>query len=189
MQRYHITQNGFVDQNQNLSRTIQTELIEDETAFAKQDNSLDEYKETHEKENLSPQIVYLMYHFRRFIGYQIMTNLKQDISYTLDVGCEISRKIPLYFREINDCNKAIYIGLDPIPTNTNRDYLFINGKFEGLHQFLDTFFDCLIFSTSLDHFPDLEAVVCEIRKIIKKTAWFFLGRATRSQYCWRINYG
>lgn len=173
--RYHITKNGFADQNQNLFRTIQTELIEDETALAKQDSSLDEYKETHEKENLSPQIVYLMNLFRRFIGYQIMANLKQDIAYALDVGCGISRKIPQYFREIHDCNKAVYIGLDPIPTNMNRDYLFVNGKFEGLHQHLDTLFDCLIFSTSLDHFPDLEAVACEVRKIIKKMVWFFFG--------------
>ena len=68
-----------------------------------------------------------------------------------------------------------YIGLDPIPINKDRNYLFINGKFENLHNYLYEFrfFDCLIFSTSLDHFPDLEAVKSEIYHVLKKNGLAF----------------
>jgi len=147
----------------------------------KQDKSLDEYHDTHEQENLSPTILYVMNQFRRFIGYHLALS-SHNLNYPpfiLDVGCGISKKIPLYFREISTHEKAIYIGLDPIPINKDRNYLFINGKFENLHNYLYTFrfFDCLIFSTSLDHFPDLEAVKSEIYHVLKKNglAFFWVG--------------
>lgn len=58
-----------------------------------------------------------------------------------------------------------------------REYLFINGKFEGLSHFVETKFDYLLFSTSLDHFENLEDVRNEIKKVIKKggLAFFLVG--------------
>ena len=100
--RYKISKNGFIDQYGKLSKTIETELIEDNLVLEKQDKSLDEYHDTHEQENLSLTILYVMNQFRRFIGYHLALS-SHNLNYPpfiLDVGCGISKKIPLYFREI-----------------------------------------------------------------------------------------
>ena len=169
---------GFRAANGDLCKTIRTELIEEERALSKQDNSLNEYRKTHEEEALAPNIRYLMRCFQYFIGHHIPSlHPTEGIATLLDVGCGIGLRIPLYLREIAVQRRAAYIGLDPFPVNPNRDFFFINGRLEGLHKFLGNKFDCAIFSTSLDHFQDLEAVTAEIHKIIKPdgVAIFWVG--------------
>jgi len=180
------------DSNSCSQRTLTTELIEDDAAVHKQNNSLQEYQATHVHESLAPEIRYLVDCFRLFINYHLPRPITRTTSFSekdchpydksleltvLDVGCGISNRVPLYFRDIADQGRAMYVGLDPLEVITERDYIFINGKFEGLHRFLHHKFDCLIFSTSLDHFPDLDLVNQEIHRMLKPNgvAIFWVG--------------
>lgn len=194
---YSLTQDGFTkvsDVVEQSQRTLTTELIQDDSALQKQDNSLDEYLDTHVQESLTPEIRYLSTCFRMFINFHLpihpvdaCTSSPAAKSYPLqsidakltllDVGCGISKRTPLYIRDIASQDRAVYVGLDPFEVSKERDYIFINGTFEGLHKFLQHKFDCLIFSTSLDHFPDLEAVNQEIHRVLKPNgiAIFWVG--------------
>ncbi|MDX4012956.1 methyltransferase domain-containing protein [Aliarcobacter skirrowii] len=157
------------------SRTVKTELIMDEKQLELQDNSLEQYKETHELEQHSDEIKYLMSEFESFMALHLLSNKKEN-STILDVGSGISVQHPIYFKNLKNSNLT-YIGLDPFEINPQRDYLFTNGKFEGLHKYIDFKFDNLIFSTSLDHLENLNEVNEEITKVLKKDgiAFFWVG--------------
>lgn len=168
---YKLDGNVFINKNGEFSNYIVTELIVDETQLEKQENSLEEYNETHEKEQHSPIIKHLMNEFQSLIAlHTIMNNINGTI---LDVGCGISKKYPLYFDKLKN-STLTYIGLDPFEVNQReREYMFINGKFEGLHKYLEIKFDYLLFSTSLDHFENLDAVRNEIQKVLKPQGLVF----------------
>lgn len=164
---YDLTKNGFESPHEFNLRTIRTEFITDIFAQSKQDASLTEYEETHGNELYTESIKNLMEQFQRFIGFSLFTHMasNQPIK-ILDIGCGISPHIPPYFRKLGLNTNLIYVGLDPFEKRPERDYYFINGKFEGLHTHLRTQFDCAVFSTSLDHFEDLEEVSKELKKIL-----------------------
>lgn len=172
--KYRITNEGFIDYKGDAFRTITTELILDSSSLEKQESSIDQYRETHEEEKYPPNILFIIKLFRHFIGYHTWLYFRSKNTITiLDVGCGISRKIPLYFREIAEVLNVVYFGLDPIPVNFERDYFFINGKYEGVSRFLEDPFDCAIFSTSLDHFSNLQVVSQELRKTVRKNGLVF----------------
>lgn len=173
---YRIDKKSFIDDESNLSRYIITELISNKTQLEKQENSIDQYQETHEKNNHPPIVLYLMNDFQAFIALNIF-NKDNSQALILDVGCGISRHFPTYFNRLKN-SSLTYVGLDPFEENQkNREYLFINGKFEGLHKYINTKFDYLIFSTSLDHFENLNDVKDEIKQIIKPNGivFFWVG--------------
>ena len=187
---YKITDNSFVSSGGNPSKYIITDLIENTIQQEKQNNSILEYEERHEKEEHPAKIINLMDEFQQFIALHVLLNNHEGA--VLDVGCGISTKHPLYFKALKNSNLT-YIGLDPFEKNqTNREYLFINGKFEGLHKHIDSKVDYLIFSTSLDHFENLEEVKNEIVKILKPNglAFFWVGVHDANVISrWRLSYG
>ena len=135
---YTLLQDGFGKVNnigQQTQRTLTTDLINDGTALQMQDNSLDEYQDTHVQESLTPQMRYLSNCFRLFINYHLPTasshtclpfsDEQADTPYgiaprlsVLDVGCGISKKFLLIF-EIANQGKVTYVGLDPFEVNTD----------------------------------------------------------------------
>ena len=174
-EKYKLTNVGFT--NEDIASTyITTELIEDTVQLEKQDASIDQYMETHLLGKHSDEIIFLMNEFQAFISLNIIGNLEHK--FVLDVGCGISKTYPIYFNKLKNIGFLSYVGLDPFDVNkTDREYLFINGKFEGLNRYLDHKFDYLIFSTSLDHFENLEDVKDEIRKVLKPNGivFFWIG--------------
>ena len=111
---YKIENSCFVNEDGHISSYIVTELIVDQVQLQKQDNSLDEYKETHENEQHSPIITHLMNEFQSFIALHAMQNNTNGT--ILDVGCGISKKYPLYFNRLKN-SPLTYIGLDPFEVN------------------------------------------------------------------------
>lgn len=187
---YKINKNSFINPQGVVSKSIVTELINDKVQQEKQMNSLDDYLETHVKENHHPLMKKIMSDFQSFIALHILSNKSDCI--VLDVGCGISKKHPLYFNRLTQNSSIVYIGLDPFEENqSKRDYLFINGIFEGLSNSLSTKFDYLIFSTCLDHFEDLDKVKQEIKKVITPNCivFFWIGvHNTETVAKYRLSY-
>lgn len=171
-------ENGyFIDVKGQKFKTIQTELIDDLSCLSKQLASEQEYLETQFNEKINEEVLYLMRDFQSFIAKNLIQS-KINKGIILDVGCGSYIKVPPYLRDLVSNNRYIYIGLDPLKiTQLTRDYLFINGKFENLHKYINQKFDILVFSTSLDHFEDLKAVENEIKLVTHKDSivFFWVG--------------
>lgn len=79
----------------------------------------------------------------------------------------------------NLSKRLIYVGLDPINENPEREYLFIQGAIENLSSQLsgDTKFDLFVFSSTLDHFENIDTVANEVKKLANPgaTTIFFVG--------------
>jgi SAM-dependent methyltransferase len=154
--------------------SIQTYLDLSQSAVSnewvqKQEASIEEYK-SHQSE--APKEVELLYQlFDGYIASEISGQKNQTI---LDVGCGISREYPLYASSIENSQSTIgniYVGLDPLLIDVKeRKYLFIAGRLEDLSRVMLSQFDVFIFSTSLDHFEDIDDVCKSIFPVAKKGA-------------------
>ncbi|MCA8924685.1 MAG: methyltransferase domain-containing protein [Planctomycetes bacterium] len=177
---YELSEAGFRDEAGACQRSIRTELIADPLELEKQHESLDEYVATHEGGGRSGAVEALMRQFAGFVALRCLANegareRSGRRPLLLDVGCGIGREVPPYARELQ--RALTYVGLDPFERNFERDYLFICGVFQGLHRHLRTKLDYLLFSTSLDHLPDLEGVKREIHATLAPSglAFFWVG--------------
>ncbi|MEZ6186661.1 MAG: class I SAM-dependent methyltransferase [Planctomycetota bacterium] len=176
---YELTEAGFRDATGALHRSVRTDAIVDEAALSKQEASLPEYAETHTHDGHDPAVRAVMAQFEGFVATHVLANeagrARAGKPTLLDVGCGISPRIPPYLRRVAPA--LTYVGLDPLPQVPERDYLFVNGTFEGLHRHLSPRFDYLLFSTSLDHFPDLEQVAREVGEVLAPDglALFWVG--------------
>ena len=177
---YELSEAGFRDEAGACQRSIRTELIADPLELEKQHESLDEYVATHEGGGRSGAVEALMRQFAGFVALRCLANegareRSGRRPLLLDVGCGIGREVPPYARELQQA--LTYVGLDPFERNFERDYLFICGVFQGLHRHLRTKLDYLLFSTSLDHLPDLEGVKREIHATLAPSglAFFWVG--------------
>lgn len=143
----------------------------------KQEASLGEYAETHESENLTPLEGTLYRLFENYLSTILLRHYSGAPGATLlDVGCGISPKLPPYVRRI--AHAVTYIGLDPLDKNPQRDYLFINGALEDVPvAFANPAFDLFVFSTSLDHFEDIEVAARLVKRLASRKAYavFFVG--------------
>ena len=73
-----------------------------------------------------------------------------------------------------------YIGLDPIDTNPDRDYLFLNALLEDVDQLLEpNSIDIFCFSTSLDHIEDLSAIPAQLKGVARENAKMVMIQSVR----------
>lgn len=92
----------------------------------------------------------------------------------LDVGCGISPAFPPYattLEQLHAAGRVIYTGLDPLDANVDtRTYPFIHGRLEELPGRLREPFDAFVFSTSLDHFEDVQRAAADVRQLASQGA-------------------
>lgn len=97
----------------------------------------------------------------------------------LDVGCGIGTVPPEYVNTLVHAGAdRIYAGIDPIAQDVAcRSYPFICGRIESLPSVLADRFDVFLFSTSLDHFEDIEMVARTVKQLASENAIcvFWLG--------------
>lgn len=84
----------------------------------------------------------------------------------LDVGCGIAG-LPAYAR--SPAPESIFVGLDPLAGDAERGFPVVRGIGERL-PFRDGVFDTVVSATALDHVPDPEQVLGEMRRVLKPGA-------------------
>jgi ubiquinone/menaquinone biosynthesis C-methylase UbiE/uncharacterized protein YbaR (Trm112 family) len=88
----------------------------------------------------------------------------------LDIGCG-PQSVPSYARGY----PGRFVGIDPLPGSSDREFAFAYAVGEYL-PFRDKTFDHVLFATSIDHFLDAEKVLAETFRVLKPggvtTIWF-----------------
>lgn len=135
----------------------------------KQEASYDEYEDTHEGEYPEDVIAFFKY-YRDSISYKVIELLeKKEFITILDIGCGTSNDIPFYVPISKYIN---YIGLDPIEKNLQRKYPFICSRLEDASEVLEKgSIDIFLFSTSLDHFEDINIIHDLLKPIASADAY------------------
>ncbi|MGZ3866675.1 MAG: hypothetical protein ACXVC6_05520 [Bacteroidia bacterium] len=176
---YKITKEGFSEiKTGQIKRSIlYTDKGYSESWLKKQEASYDEYQETHEEGNHSEYIRNIFSFYKSVTAQYILKALDNtERINVLDVGCGISTKVPDYVPESDHIN---YIGLDPIEKNPERDYHFICSRLENIGNILEPdSIDVFMFSTSLDHFEDINTIYPLLKKIGKKNAYIIMVSGT-----------
>lgn len=176
--QYKITRNFFEGGQKCRTLHLSDKKVSEEWV-AKQQASMDDYHQTHVPENVDAAIKSIYALFKGYISNALVVHFRDNIksAKVLDVGCGIFKTVPPYIGNISE--SAIYVGLDPIDENYERDYLFIHGRIEDLNAQLsgDSKFDLFVFSSTLDHFESIDAVADEIKKLANPgaIAVFFVG--------------
>lgn len=106
----------------------------------RQELSVAEYEETHRADSPFAPIYRI---FRAYIAERATPDGR-----VLDVGCGLFPDVPPYVPA-----GVSYTGLDPLDVPVERSYPFILGTLDDVTDKFDLF----VFSTSLDHIPDLRA--------------------------------
>ena len=173
---YKIQNKEFIE----LSSGNKLQTIEYDTGnfssswLEKQEASYEEYEETHERGNYPEYVLSFFSYFRNVISeysLQLLTN-QREIN-ILDIGCGISRKIPIYVPQSRYIN---YIGLDPIKKNRDREYPFICSRLENLSVLLEPdSIDIFLFSTSLDHFEEIDSIYGILKKVAKEKSYIIIS--------------
>lgn len=142
----------------------------------RQDAAIEEYLDHNAMVPVEIQTLYGL--FDGFIAACLAGRREQRI---LDVGCGIRSDWPHYARSVlqgqSDSGNA-YVGLDPLNYNlATREYPFVAGRLEDLPGTFSVPFDVFLFSTSLDHFRDLEKVAQIVSDLASKHALciFWIG--------------
>lgn len=89
--------------------------------------------------------------------------------YVLDVGCG-PQEIPVYLRNYDI--KKIY-GLDPLAPHISHPFTFEQGLSEYI-PWENNSFNCVIFSTSLDHIFLIDKVIDEIERVLKELGFLLI---------------
>jgi SAM-dependent methyltransferase len=167
---YSISDAGFVDSNGRLSRSI--DLGRDEASGAwqrRQDNALPGYR--HELSETQPVLQKLYRSFSWYIATAILQSRPASI---LDVGCGISSRHPPYIEPLRGMLQShgiLYTGLDPMcEAESAREYFFVRGRVEDAPEQIEHRFGMFLFSTSLDHFEDLDQVARAVRRLAARGA-------------------
>ncbi|TLS69041.1 class I SAM-dependent methyltransferase [Mariprofundus erugo] len=139
------------------------------------EKSLDEYIEYHDLQGYDELTRVVMQHFQN-IAFKYMHLSAGDDARVLDVGCGVGRTLPLYARDI--AGHSLYVGLDPIHVNVERDYHFLCAKAEDLARL--TFaapFNLVLFATSLDHVRDVRVALDAVKTVLADGGYmvFWLG--------------
>ncbi|MGZ4068247.1 MAG: hypothetical protein ACXVPE_16115, partial [Bacteroidia bacterium] len=130
------------------------------------------------EEGNHPEYIKTIFSFYKSMAaeYALKTLDNSEKINMMDVGCGISKHIPDYIPVSKHIN---YIGLDPIPKNPERDYSFICSRLENIADILEpNSIDVFLFSTSLDHFENIESIYPLLKKIGKKNAHIIICSGT-----------
>lgn len=126
-------------------------------------------------DNLFPTVFYQVVHQRMLEFVQLPPEAR-----VLDIGCGTGRLLNRLLMQYPDVSG---IGLDASPLMLKKArqsiqvrprLIFIEGRSDRL-PFADGEFDAVFCSISFLHYPDPEAVFCEIYRVLKKTGVFYLA--------------
>jgi hypothetical protein len=162
-------EDGFVVNGTHRVRTIQLSGDRPADWWKRQRSSVDSYRETHEALQLDPDEVPVYKIFGAFINAAAFaTGASQPA--ILDVGCGIFRERSPSFTNL--APRCLYVGLDPLPENAEREYPFVCGRLEDLAAREDFAgrFDVFTFGTSLDHLEDLGVAAQAVRRLAAPNA-------------------
>ncbi len=98
------------------------------------------------------------------LDIDFLTRIIKRCEILLDIGCGNSRVIKLV-QEKNKANELV--GIDIGNTYNGHDFLFIKGDGQTL-PFKSEAFDCVVCSHLLEHLPQPENCVVEMKRILKK---------------------
>lgn len=119
----------------------------------KQEASVERYQDEHYEEDDT---------IARVFGGFIAVTLDPD-DLVFDVGCGLFETMPAYARDLR-C--AGYVGLEPLMTPVNRDYLCMMGAVAENLPLKDGVFDAILLATSLDHIERVDAAFAELKRIL-----------------------
>lgn len=164
------TAKGFVDDDGLCRPYVELQGIEPDQAWVdRQEASVGEYLDHNET---VPEDIQTLYDL--FDGFIAATIAGRKNLRILDVGCGIRKDWPLYVNSLRRAQSEtgnIYVGLDPLKYNLqDRDYPFIAGRLEDLPAAFASKFDVFLFSTSLDHFENIEQVANIVSSLAREDA-------------------
>ncbi len=120
---------------------------------ARQILSISEYEDTHRADSPFAPVYRI---FRGYIAERVVAGAR-----LLDIGCGLFPDVPPYVPSGVD-----YTGLDPLDVPVQRSYPFILGTLAAVSGEFDLF----VFSTSLDHIPDVAETGARLRELARPGA-------------------
>jgi SAM-dependent methyltransferase len=99
----------------------------------------------------------------RMFGQFIAATLTDRTGVVLDIGCGIKPTLPPVVSELG---LTRYIGLEPLDVPVEREYQCLIASAESI-PLEDASIDAVICSSSLDHIPDEDAAISEIKRVLK----------------------
>jgi len=118
-----------------------------------QAGSVQRYKDEHYEEDET---------IAKIFGGFIAVSLKPD-DIIFDVGCGLFPHMPAYARELQHGG---YVGLEPLTTPIDRDYLCLTGAVAEKLPLRDESFDAVLLATSLDHIEHVDQAMAELKRIL-----------------------
>jgi ubiquinone/menaquinone biosynthesis C-methylase UbiE len=97
----------------------------------------------------------------------------------LDVGCGVL-PLPVYMRYTKE---AEWYGIDPLGKGIKRKFHFKVGVAEHI-PYDDSFFDVVVYATSLDHLCNINQAIVELKRVLKPKGYVVVwtGLITKRQY-------
>lgn len=129
-----------------------------------QEGSVERYLDQHYEEDETQATI--------FGGFIALTLKPED--YVFDVGCGLFSALPAYARHLR-C--AGYVGLEPLTTSVERDYLCITGAVAERLPLKPGSFDAALLATSLDHIERPDEALAELKRILTRDGrlYFWVG--------------
>lgn len=129
-----------------------------------QKDSVERYQDEHYEEDETVA--------RIFGGFIAVTLQPGDVAF--DVGCGLFPSMPAYVR---DLELGGYVGLEPLTTPVDRDYVCLTGSVAEKLPLGDQTFDAVLLATSLDHIEYVDQAIAEIKRILTGSGriYFWVG--------------
>jgi SAM-dependent methyltransferase len=119
-----------------------------------QAGSVERYKDEHYEEDETIAKI--------FGGFIAVTLRPDDVIF--DVGCGLFPSMPAYAR---DLRHGGFVGLEPLTTPVERDYVCMTGAVAEKLPLKDATFDAILLATSLDHIEHVDQAMAELKRILK----------------------
>lgn len=131
---------------------------------AQQEGSVERYQDEHYEEDETVASIF---------GGFVATNVPAD-AMVLDVGCGLFPHLPAYVR---DLRIGGYVGVEPLTTPVERDFVCLAGAVAENLPLKDESFDAALLATSLDHIMDVDAAMSELRRVVRPQGriYFWVG--------------